>query len=210
MSRRGETDIWYKTIKVDRKMRLAYTLAPNAARLHPLSLGFDVITVTAAAARPDPLNPKRYRVDPESLDAPGYRGNSVLEMPDAPPQPCVAQRPGVPAGRVEKRRFKSAALKNEREMVETGAYTCRVGPFRSRATGTRDVSRQRPTNCRTSRWRHDLPRSLRLCVQALPSRMPVKPAPLPSLNDPRPRRPIPSVTCLDRNAKLLQPNNRLC
>ena len=34
MARLGETDVWYKTIKVDRKMRLAYTLAPNAARLH--------------------------------------------------------------------------------------------------------------------------------------------------------------------------------
>ena len=119
MTRLGETDVWYKTIKVNRRMRLAYTLAPNAARLHPLSLGFDAdaITMTAAAARPDPSNPKRYRIDPESVDAPDYRGQSVLEMPDAPPQPWVAQRPGVPAGRVEKRRFKSAALGNEREIA---------------------------------------------------------------------------------------------
>jgi len=35
MARLGETDVWYKTIKVNRKMRLAYTLAPNAGRLHP-------------------------------------------------------------------------------------------------------------------------------------------------------------------------------
>lgn len=119
MARLGETDVWYKTIKVDRKMRLAYTLAPNAARLRPLSLGIDseAITMTAAAARPDPLNPKRYRVDPESVDAPEYRGQSVLEMPDAPPQPWVAQRPGVPTGRVEKHRYKSAALNNEREIA---------------------------------------------------------------------------------------------
>ncbi len=119
MARLGETDVWYKTIKVDRKMRLAYTLAPNAARLRPLSLGIDAdaITMTAAAARPDPLNPKRYRVDPESVDAPEYRGQSVLEMPDAPPQPWIARRPGVPAGRIEKHVFKSAALKNEREIA---------------------------------------------------------------------------------------------
>jgi enterochelin esterase family protein len=119
MARLGETDVWYKTIKVDRKMRLAYTLAPNVGRLRPLSLGIDMdaITMTAAAARPDPLNPKRYRVDPESVDAPEFRGNSVLEMPDAPPQPWVAQRPDVPAGRVEKHRYKSAALNNEREIA---------------------------------------------------------------------------------------------
>jgi enterochelin esterase family protein len=119
MTRLGETDVWYKTIKVDRKMRLAYTLAPNASRLHPLSLGFDAdaITMTAAAARPDPLNPKRYRIDPESVDAPEYRGNSVLEMPEAPPQPWIVQRPDVPAGRVEKHEFKSAGLNNEREIA---------------------------------------------------------------------------------------------
>ncbi len=119
MARLGETDVWYKTIKVDRKMRLAYTLAPNAARLCPLSLGIDndAITMVAAAARPDPLNPKRWRDDPQSVDAPEYRGSSVLEMPGAPPQPWIARRPGVPAGRVEKHRFKSAALKNEREIA---------------------------------------------------------------------------------------------
>jgi enterochelin esterase family protein len=38
-------------------------------------------------------------------------------MPDAPPQPWVAQRRAVPAGRVEKHQFKSAALKNEREIA---------------------------------------------------------------------------------------------
>jgi enterochelin esterase family protein len=98
MTRSGETDVWYKTIRVDRRMRLAYTLAPNAARLRPLSLGFDAdaIAMTAAAARPDPLNPRLYRVDPESVDASEYRGNSVLEMPGAPPQPWIAQRPAFP------------------------------------------------------------------------------------------------------------------
>lgn len=119
MTRLADTDVWYKTIKVDRKMRLAYTLAPNAARLRPLSLGIDneAISMTAAAARPDPLNPKRYRVDPESVDAPEYRGNSILEMPDATPQPWINKRPGVPEGRVEKHRFKSVTLGNEREIA---------------------------------------------------------------------------------------------
>ena len=119
MERVGDSDVWYKTIKVNRKMRLAYTLAPNAARLRPMSLGFDndAITMTAAAARPDPLNPKRYRIDAESVDAPEFRGNSVLEMPDAPPQPWILPRPGIPAGRVLKFPFKSASLNNEREIA---------------------------------------------------------------------------------------------
>lgn len=133
MTRLGETDVWYKTIRVDRKMRLAYTLAPNAARLRPLSLGIDneAITMIAAAARPDPLNPKRYRVDPESVDAPEYRGNSVLEMPGAQPQPWFDSRPGVPAGRVEKHRLKSAALNNEREIALylPPTYSPRAEPY---------------------------------------------------------------------------------
>jgi enterochelin esterase family protein len=114
-------------------MRLAYTLAPNAARLHPLSIGFDAnaITMAAAAARPDPLNPKRYRIDPESVDAPEYRGNSVLEMPDAPPQPWIARRPGVPAGRVEKHQYKGVALRNEREVAVylPPLYSPRAEPY---------------------------------------------------------------------------------
>jgi enterochelin esterase-like enzyme len=119
MERVGETDVWYKTIKVDRTMRLAYTLAPNAPRLRPLWLGIDheAITMTAGAARPDPLNRRRWRVDPHSVDAPEYRGSSILEMPDAPPQPWIVRRPGVPPGRIEKRRFTSAILKNEREVA---------------------------------------------------------------------------------------------
>ena len=119
MARLDDSDVWYKTIKVDRKMRLAYTLAPNAARLLPFSLGIDndAITMAAAAARPDPLNPRHWREDPQSVDAPEFRGSSILEMPDAPSQPYVARRPGVPAGRIEKHVFKSAALKNEREVA---------------------------------------------------------------------------------------------
>lgn len=119
MTRIGGTDVWYKTIKVNRKMRLAYTLAPNAGRLRPISLGMDndAITMIAAGAIPDPLNPRRWRADPQSVDAPEYRGSSILEMPDAPAQSWADRRTGVPEGRVEKHRFQSAILGNEREVA---------------------------------------------------------------------------------------------
>ena len=119
MARLGGTDVWYKTIKVDRKMRLGYSLAPNAARLRPASLGLDgdAIAMIAAAARVDPLNPKRWRDDPRSVDAPEYRARSVLEMPGAPPQPWTVRMPGVPSGRIEKLQFTSALLKNTREIA---------------------------------------------------------------------------------------------
>ena len=133
MVRLGETGVWYKTIKVDRKMRMEYSLAPNAARLRPVSLGIDqdVITMIAAAARPDPLNPKHWRDDSQSPDAPEYRGRSVLELPGAPPQPWIVRRPGVPAGGVEKHQFNSAALKNEREVAVylPPQYSPRAEPY---------------------------------------------------------------------------------
>ena len=71
----------------------------------------------AAAARPDPLNPKRWRVDRGSVDSPQYQGDSVVEMPDAPAQPWLAERAGVAAGRIEKHQLKSALLNNDREIA---------------------------------------------------------------------------------------------
>jgi len=119
MGRLGKTNVWYKTISVGKKTRFEYSLAPNVPRIRPVSEGVDndAISMIAAAARPDPLNPKRWRVDPQSADSPAYEGRSMVEMPDAPAQPWLAERPGVPAGQIEKRRFQSARLKDEREIA---------------------------------------------------------------------------------------------
>jgi enterochelin esterase-like enzyme len=119
MQRLGETDVWYATVVVERLMRFDYTLAPNVPRLQGIAHGIDndTIAMIAAAARPDPLNPKRWRVDKESVDAPEYLGSSIVEMPDAPAQPWLAERPGVPAGQIERHQFKSSLLRNEREIA---------------------------------------------------------------------------------------------
>jgi enterochelin esterase-like enzyme len=118
MERVGDTDVWYKTVPTDRKTRFEYSLAPNVPRIRPVSQGIDndAIAMIAAAARPDPLNPKRWRVDAQNIDSPWHE-RSMVEMPDAPPQPWLAEKPGVPGGQIEKRRFKSALLKNEREIA---------------------------------------------------------------------------------------------
>ena len=119
MDRLAQTDVWYTTVAVGRKARFEYSIATNVPRIHPISVVIDgdIIAMIAAAARVDPLNPKRWRVDPHSVDLPEYEGRSIVEMPDAPPQPWVAERPGVPRGQIEKRLFKSALLKNEREIA---------------------------------------------------------------------------------------------
>lgn len=55
----------------------------------------------------------------------------MLEMPDAPPQPWVARRPGVPEGRIEKHLFGSVTLRNEREIAVylPPNYSRRASPY---------------------------------------------------------------------------------
>jgi enterochelin esterase-like enzyme len=115
----GNTSVWYKTVATDSKTRFEYSLAPNVPRIRPVSQGMDndAIAMIAAAARTDPLNPKHWRVDAQSVDSPAYSERSVVEMPDAPAQPWLAEKPGVPGGQIEKRHFKSTLLKNEREIA---------------------------------------------------------------------------------------------
>ncbi len=118
MARLGETDVWYKTLKVDKHKRFLYGLASNVPHL-PVDVGLvtpDLQALLIAADQPDPLNPKRWAVDPDDPDPPAYRGYSEVEMPEAPVQPWLAQRPGVPAGSIERHQFTSALLKNEREI----------------------------------------------------------------------------------------------
>lgn len=119
MDRLGATDVWYKTVATDKRARFEYSLAPNVPRIRPVSQGMDndAIAMIAAAARTDPLNPKRWRVDAQNVDSPVYAERSMVEMPEAAAQPWLAEKPGVAAGQIEKRRFKSALLKNEREIA---------------------------------------------------------------------------------------------
>jgi uncharacterized protein DUF3327/putative esterase len=119
MERIGDTDVWYKTVATARKTRFEYSLAPNVPRIRPVSEGMDndAIAMIAASARTDPLNPRRWRVDGQSMDSPVYAERSIVEMPDAPAQPWLAEKPGVAAGQIEKRQLKSVLLKNEREIA---------------------------------------------------------------------------------------------
>jgi enterochelin esterase family protein len=119
MIRLGQTDVWYKTLRIDRRERFIYRLAPNAPVMHASQVlpGGDLFSMLAASGQVDPFNPKHWLASPEDPDPPRYQGDSAVEMPDAPPQPWVAHRDGVPTGRVEKHQFASALLKNEREVA---------------------------------------------------------------------------------------------
>jgi enterochelin esterase-like enzyme len=114
----GETNVWYRSVPVDKRKRFIYQLAVNGPPIRPFQDPSDETTMFAfAAAQVDPLNPKHWLVNPLNPDVPEHLGLSAVEMPGAPTQPWVAQRKGVPMGRVEKYQFKSALLKNEREVA---------------------------------------------------------------------------------------------
>ncbi len=118
LTRLGETDVWYKTLPVDKRKRFMYQLIVNGPFLRPSEDFPDENTMLlfAAAAQVDPLNPHHWLVDSLSPDVPAHVGFSAVEMPDAPSQPWVAPR-NVRKGKIDKYQFKSALLKNEREVA---------------------------------------------------------------------------------------------
>jgi enterochelin esterase family protein len=115
MNHLNGTDLWYKTFKIDHRLRTYYSLVPNPpAVTGQTSLNEELFTQLLVRSQRDPLNPKSIFESPKDPDVPEHRGRSKLEMPDAPPQPWADKRPGVPEGKIEKHDFPSALLKNTR------------------------------------------------------------------------------------------------
>jgi enterochelin esterase family protein len=107
------TDVWHRSFRLRADWRATYQLAPGdgddesggAISGPPSRWG-----AAAARAVPDPYNPRTF---PSRYgDAP----HSVVELPDAPPQPYVAPRPGVARGTVTHHRFSSDILDNARDV----------------------------------------------------------------------------------------------
>ncbi len=95
MMRLLETDLCFKTYKVRKNTRESYQFA------------VDGNNVT------DPFNPRRH-VFPDD-DEIGFKGweSSVLELPDAPPQPWSTSRPDIPKGRLASHHVTSNILGEE-------------------------------------------------------------------------------------------------
>ncbi len=112
MSRLLKTDLWYKTYKMRSDTRAIYRFSLNDT-LVPWNL--DNMEGRLAASHRDPLNHRififpKYQDDPAGTDT----LLSVLELPDAPPQPWITERPGVTKGVIEPHHIHSAILRNER------------------------------------------------------------------------------------------------
>ncbi len=106
----SKTDIWYKTVLLRSDTRMTYQFAENV----PEKITKKNRDKLYSAEQFDPLNPKFFVWDPTDDEPSKYQKVSILELPDAPPQPWIKENPTVPKGTVENRTFKSSLLKNER------------------------------------------------------------------------------------------------
>jgi enterochelin esterase-like enzyme len=110
MARLLDTDLWYKTFRLQKGARFVYQLATNL----PDPKEWRGITRFEGALRNDPLNPFQFSEHYNEFNP--YEGNSfsAVELPSAEPQSWNVVRPNVPTGRVQRDKFRSKLLGNER------------------------------------------------------------------------------------------------
>lgn len=109
-----ESDLWYKTYRFRSDLHATYWLSHN----DPLrDIEDENWKERMATFRPDPLNLRShtYPKDEEDPDDEDW-SFSLLELPDAPPQPWITPRDDVPHGKVEMFRLRSEILENERRV----------------------------------------------------------------------------------------------
>lgn len=114
MSRLAGSDVWFHSVAVPRDARFTYRLAP-LARPIPVDRGdprYDLGKIQEHA-RFDPLNPRRF---PRDASGSEWYTLSLVELPEAPPQPWLAPRPGVRPGRVEETAVRTGLLGGERRL----------------------------------------------------------------------------------------------
>jgi enterochelin esterase-like enzyme len=110
MTRLGETDVWYLTVRMPSGSRFAYSLSPN----DPQTSDPPRAAQRGATVQGDPLNPRRWGCFQPT--ATRHDCQSMAELPGAPPQPWIVRNDTIPAGKVVKHKIVSELLKNERNL----------------------------------------------------------------------------------------------
>lgn len=111
LQRLDGSDVWWASFRMPASARLSYRLAPDVPQVEGNAQ--DQRRMILATAQRDPLNPRVFPAQADArLDA--FQGFSVLELPQAPPQPWVAPRPGVAEGTLTRHELASRILGNQR------------------------------------------------------------------------------------------------
>jgi enterochelin esterase-like enzyme len=110
MARLLDTDLWYKTFRLQKGARFVYRLATNL----PDPKEWTSIVRFGNAMRSDPLNPLQFAERANELNPYEVTFFSAVELPSAEPQIWNVVRPTVPTGRLHRQKFISKLLRNER------------------------------------------------------------------------------------------------
>jgi enterochelin esterase family protein len=110
MARLLDTDLWYKTFRLQKGARFVYQFATNL----PDPKEWRGISQFEAALRNDPLNPFQFSEHYDELNPSAGNSFSAVELPSAEPQSWNVVHANVPAGRVQRDKFRSKLLGNER------------------------------------------------------------------------------------------------
>jgi enterochelin esterase-like enzyme len=110
MVRLLDTDLWYKTFKFQKGARFIYQLATNL----PDPKEWRGIIRFAGALRNDPFNPLQFAERSNEFNPYEVTFYSAAELPSAGPLFWSVARPKVPTGRVQRDKFTSKVLGNER------------------------------------------------------------------------------------------------
>jgi len=118
LQRLGASDIWYRTERIPNTARFTYSFQVNRPDEWPIDVAQSTALWLKNIPRPDPLNAN------SEDDA------SVVELPDAPPEPWLGRTegmspaatkvflkiPGVPRGAVQSHVLRSSILKQDRRV----------------------------------------------------------------------------------------------
>ena len=110
MVRLLDTDLWYKTFRLQKGARFTYQLATNL----PEPKEWGGVDRFAQVVRNDPLNPLQDIERWNELNPYEVISFSAVELPGAEPQSWSVVHPRVPTGQVRRDKFTSKILGNER------------------------------------------------------------------------------------------------
>lgn len=121
-----DSDIWYLSLRLPSDLRATYQFFPedrSASAPGSNDPAWDTYL-------PDPLNPNLFAFYTEDEDPTGVKfARSVLELPDAAPQPWIKLQKSVPKGKVHLHNIESKILGNERRVwvYSPVKYTAELG-----------------------------------------------------------------------------------
>jgi enterochelin esterase family protein len=116
MKRLLDTDLWYTTLQLPANLRATYQFFPDD---RPWDHHY-----------PDPFNPRTFAYFDDKEDPTGAKlTRSVLELPDATPQPWIESQEFVSKGKVQLHQLQSKILGNERRVwvYSPAKYTAGLG-----------------------------------------------------------------------------------